>query len=271
MTPPTQCVYCDNPKIVKNGKKRNGTQNYKCIDCNRQFVETYGTPYYRKQSDAIMTLYISALLNLRGFLDFRLVAQFIELLCGVTHPHTTYYYRHLGLDFSKLPKPEFGKIWHIDELFDKVKGSKDNFGYLFAVCDEHSNLICLYQANERSTRAAKNALRKARTVAGFAPDVIVHDGCPIYERAVRIFGRKTKHCQAHFKAEPFAWIKKGALQLLYLSNNRVERINAWLRRWLKHMKGFKAFDKANIWADMITVLFNLRHMPLSQIAIALFF
>jgi len=271
MKNPNKCVHCGNERIVKNGVKSNGTQNYKCNDCCKQFVATYGTPYYRKQYDAMLTLHISALLNLRGFIDFRLVAEFVELICGVKRAHTTYYYRHLDLDFSQLPKPEFGKIWHIDELFDKVKGSKDKFGYLFAVCDENSNLICLYQANERSTQAAKNTLKKAGNIAGFAPDVIVHDGCPIYERAVKIFGKKTKHCQAHFKADPFAFIKEGALQLLYLSNNRVERINAWLRRWLKHMKGFKAFDKANLWADLITCLFNNKHAKLSLLATAIFF
>ena len=32
--------------IVRNGKKQNGTQNYKCTECNIQFVRTKGTPLY---------------------------------------------------------------------------------------------------------------------------------------------------------------------------------------------------------------------------------
>ena len=32
--------------IVRNGKKKNGTQNYKCTECNIQFVRTKGTPLY---------------------------------------------------------------------------------------------------------------------------------------------------------------------------------------------------------------------------------
>ena len=32
--------------IVRNGKKQNGTQNYKCTECNKQFVRTKGTPLY---------------------------------------------------------------------------------------------------------------------------------------------------------------------------------------------------------------------------------
>ena len=37
--------------IVRNGKKTNGTQNYKCQECGQQFVRTRGTPlYYSKLS-----------------------------------------------------------------------------------------------------------------------------------------------------------------------------------------------------------------------------
>ena len=32
--------------IVRNGKKSNGTQNYKCTSCNVSFVRTKGTPLY---------------------------------------------------------------------------------------------------------------------------------------------------------------------------------------------------------------------------------
>ncbi|MEK6948879.1 MAG: hypothetical protein AABX34_01565 [Nanoarchaeota archaeon] len=50
-------VFCQNPKcrdfnkkdaknIVRAGKKKNGTQNYKCMTCNVAFVRTKGTPLY---------------------------------------------------------------------------------------------------------------------------------------------------------------------------------------------------------------------------------
>jgi transposase-like protein len=34
--------------IIRHGKRPNGTQNYRCTECGRQFVRTYGTPFYRK-------------------------------------------------------------------------------------------------------------------------------------------------------------------------------------------------------------------------------
>lgn len=35
--------------IVRSGKKPNGTQNYHCMECNRQFVRTIGTIFYRSR------------------------------------------------------------------------------------------------------------------------------------------------------------------------------------------------------------------------------
>jgi insertion element IS1 protein InsB len=33
------CPSCESKQIVKNGKIHNGKQNYKCRECDRQFVE----------------------------------------------------------------------------------------------------------------------------------------------------------------------------------------------------------------------------------------
>lgn len=153
-------------------------------------------------------------------------------------------------------KLDFGKIWHIDEVFTKVRKTPGDFGYLFVVTDEKSNLIALYQSQHRDTQSAKITLQMAHKNAGFAPDIIVHDGCPIYERAVTIFGRSTKHCQAHFQAEPFLLAKDGKQLLYYLSNNIVEHVNSFIRLWLHHMRGFKSQEKANVWCKMFLSCYN---------------
>lgn len=35
--------------VVRNGKKANGVQNYKCMECGVQFVRTRGTIFYHKK------------------------------------------------------------------------------------------------------------------------------------------------------------------------------------------------------------------------------
>lgn len=50
---PNEKCSCFNKKgcmnIVRNGKKANGTQNYKCDECGQQFVRTRGTIFYHKK------------------------------------------------------------------------------------------------------------------------------------------------------------------------------------------------------------------------------
>jgi len=52
-------VACPNPacanhgkrglrNIIRFGKQANGTQRYRCMDCNRTFARTSGTPFFRK-------------------------------------------------------------------------------------------------------------------------------------------------------------------------------------------------------------------------------
>jgi len=53
-------IACPNPRcrcfnkigllnIIRNGARPNGTQNYRCTECNRQFVRTINTPFYGKR------------------------------------------------------------------------------------------------------------------------------------------------------------------------------------------------------------------------------
>ena len=48
------CPSCQSISVVKNGSTRHGKQNYKCRDCNRQFVEN---PQWQKVSERIYDNY----------------------------------------------------------------------------------------------------------------------------------------------------------------------------------------------------------------------
>jgi transposase-like protein len=40
-----KCIRCGSENIVRNGKKPNGKQLYKCRDCNRQFIADHEKTY----------------------------------------------------------------------------------------------------------------------------------------------------------------------------------------------------------------------------------
>ncbi len=39
------CPECDSNRSIKNGSRKNGKQNYRCLSCGRQFVDN-PSPHY---------------------------------------------------------------------------------------------------------------------------------------------------------------------------------------------------------------------------------
>ena len=160
--------------------------------------------------------------------------------------------------YPKLVKIEkrkpinFTKIWHVDEKFIRVRGSKDPFAYLWVVSDSDSNIIAVYVSNARNAESAKIVLKKARERTGFNPEIIVTDGLQGYKSACKIFGRKVRHVVAHFKKEGIVHNQK----IFLLSNNKVERVNGFFALWLHVCRGLKSFATANIWIDFFAMHYN---------------
>jgi len=159
-------------------------------------------------------------------------------------PHLARIERNIPLNFTD--------IWHVDEKFIHVRRSKDKHAYLYVVADSKNNIIATHVANSRSTANAKIVLKKARKRAGFSPAYIITDGCEIYKKACRIFGRKTKHYIDRKDKKRF--FHKG--KIIKLSNNRVERINSFYALWLHVCRGLKSFETANIWIEFFTINYN---------------
>ena len=143
----------------------------------------------------------------------------------------------------KRYKVKFSKVWHVDEKFvphDRVPSEKYKRGerkwlYQITVLDSRNNVVASYLAPERNTEAAKEALRRAKETAGFSPDFVVSDDCPIYDRGVNVLGRRTKHITAHFEGKLMPYGKGVVL----LSNNRIERYHSTLALKVRSMRGVK--------------------------------
>src|SRR3989338_6853667 len=152
--------------------------------------------------------------------------------------------------WASLINPNYEKLWHVDEKFIRVRGSKDKFAYLFVVCDSKNKILATYVANSRSGESAKIVLQKART--NNTPEIIVTDGMQGYKKACKIFGRKVKHVVAHFKPESVFHDGK----ILLLSNNRIERINSDINLFLHVFRGLKSFRTAELWLQGFMIYHN---------------
>jgi len=94
---------------------------------------------------------------------------------------------------------EYERIWHIDEKFIKVRGSKEKYAYLFVVIDRKHKIITVYVAETRTTKEAKKVLKEARSKVETL-EIIVTDKCQIYEKVCKMFGRRLSTIRCILKA-----------------------------------------------------------------------
>jgi transposase-like protein len=159
----------------------------------------------------------------------------------------------------ELPRTEFSRVWHVDEMFLKHEtrfpgGKHKSFTYLWVVSDDAQRVIALLHSENRDLQAAKQVLMKARHAAGFVPRVIVSDEFAAYPRAIRAVLRGALHVQAHFKTQNFFWQGSG----WSLSNNSAESLNSRLRDRLRRKRGVKSFEAAKRFFDCLQRVWNSR-------------
>ena len=247
------CINCLSPNFVRNGHDKRGIQRYKCNDCGKRFCEKGFFARYRHSPKEITN---AVYLKMKRQTS-REVSDTMLAFFRVSVSHATvcsWFKKFVGMikKFAKLISINFTKIWHVDEKYIKVRGSKDKFAYLWVVCDTESKILATHVSDKRDIVNAKIILRKARERTGFLPDIIITDGLQAYKRACRIFGRKTSHLEAHFEGKYAAYHG----EILKLCNNRIERLNSDIDLFIHSMRGFKSFESAQVWIDGFVVYHN---------------
>lgn len=244
-----KCIHCLSLSVVRNGHSEKGIQRYKCNGCGRRFCQKgFFARFKHTTREIANTVYLKM-----HRLSLREVGEVIKRILGVEVSHVTIYnwcrkFIAILNKFVNLLPINFSRMWHIDEKFIKIKGSKDDFAYLFVALAANNKIIATLISNNRNTASAKAVLVKSRQKA--IPEILVTDDCQIYKKACKIFGRKVKHIKTHFKKKP-VWYKG---KLIGLSNNRIERLNSDIDLFLHGMRGLKSFETAQI--DGFTIYHN---------------
>ena len=100
------CPHCQSKAVVKNGKKPNGAQNFKCKEGGKQFLSTYR---YKGAEMGIKSLLIQRLLNNRGIRE-------IGTILGVNAKTVLRQGLLLGQNCQISPRQTQDKSVQIDEL-----------------------------------------------------------------------------------------------------------------------------------------------------------
>lgn len=246
-----ECIVCHSKNVVRNGFYKD-YQKYKCENCGRQFSERSFSFFYRSRypeeiikNAVLCTLFVST--RIASFM----VCETMNF--SVSHVSIFNWMKKFAcLLQGNMRSISFSNVWHADEKFVKVKGCKE-FAYLWVVIDDKNSIIAVHVSPKRDIEGAHTVLELAKQRALKPPDILVTDGCSSYIRACKkVFGRKTKHVQSHFKQEKF--MHKGRYYIL--SNNRIESLNSKINLWYKKFRGFKRLDTANLWCIMWMHFYN---------------
>ena len=125
------CIHCSSPLTVKNGHDEKGVQRYKCNACKRRFCGKGIFARYRFPSLIIL----DALFLYSQPISTRGVSVNLKRFRNIIVTHVTVYNwvikfaSHLIKIANKKPI-SFTNIWHVDEKFIHVRGSKDPHAYL---------------------------------------------------------------------------------------------------------------------------------------------
>jgi transposase-like protein len=110
------CPYCVSNHIRKNGHRR-GKQNYICVDCEHQFIESYSKRGYNDEiKQQCLTMYVNGI----GF-------RAIERLTGVNHNTVINWVKEVAGKLPDAPEhSEIPEVAQVDELETFVSKKKQN-------------------------------------------------------------------------------------------------------------------------------------------------
>ncbi len=247
-----KCPHCNSKSIVKHGFVQ-GTQRYRCNKCRKNFTEKTFQATYRHQFTSDQIRGAIALLLLTNA-STRAAEVLLTMFFGKKVSHMSpwrwvqKFKDKLEFTSKRFRKVHAGRIWHVDEVFIKVRGStsKKDFSYLVIVRDQHGTILAVKVGHERDSKLIEHALISANLNAKKKPAVIVSDKYSAYPPAIKEeFPKKKirespKHVTAHF--HPKIVQHKG--RKYKLTNNPVERTNSSFREWYHGKRGFKSLSSA---------------------------
>lgn len=227
------CKFCSSCEVVKVGVK-SGSQQYRCKACSRKFVPATG---FERISADPQVVCLALDLSFKG-LSLREVTDTLNQFYGLKTGKSTIHrwldrYVTLLNDYAAALQPQVGDKWHADEVFTKFSGKLQ---YVWHLMDAKTRYLLVSRVSPlRTTEDAKAVFTGARTLAGKAPAEVVTDGLPAYKDAfggafnAGRAGASVKHTREIHLSKPNR----------YPENNKVERLNATLRKRQKVARGLK--------------------------------
>lgn len=141
------CPTCGSHDISKNGTPRRGKQNYKCRDCNRQFVETPQWKPKDKDTRAFVDLLLLEKIPLAG------IARAAKVSASWLQAYANVRYAAVPQAAAVIPKAKGKLSVQMDELWSFVD-HKGNKQWVWVAIDADTREIIGCHIGERSRASA---------------------------------------------------------------------------------------------------------------------
>ncbi len=145
------CPHCRGIKVVRNGVKKNGSQNWLCRGCGKQFQAAY---VYRGCVVKNKELVLRMLCRGSGIRD-------CEAVAGVSHAAVLALIKREAAGLSVRPQKHSYHRVQIDEQWSYVGRKEKKVWMLYAYAVEEDEIIA-FTMGKRSAAAVRNLFVKLR-------------------------------------------------------------------------------------------------------------
>ena len=238
------CPYCQNDRVIKNGRGRDSEQRYLCRNCSKRFTDkgaTAGRSYSPNVIGAAVRAFYSGV-------SYKQIAEGLEEQYDVPEPSKATIYRWVSeytdhaVKSTKDYKAHTGSEWVADEMVVTVGGQKY---WLWNVMDSETRyILAAYLSKRRDARAARSLFRRAQANAANIPKTIKTDRLRSYISAIEdLYGSDVKHVQSDgITAE--------------VNNNLSERLQGTFRSRTKTLRGLDSRESGQAYLDGWVLTYN---------------
>jgi len=260
-----KCPYCSSTNYIKKGvrKTKHGIkQRYQCKDCGKKFSVQDGFKYM-KNDPKIITLALD--LYFKG-LSQNAITEHLKQFYDVEVSQPTIHrwikkYIKLISNYVRTLTPDVSGMWAVDEMALKCNGE---WNWLWNLIDTESRFLIssmISQGKVRDVETARRPFKEAKKITKRKPDIIISDGLPAYEKAIK------KEFQANKKygISRTLHIREIAITNEERNNNKIERLHGTMRQRNKVQRGLKEIPPSKIFIEGFKTYYNFirPHMSLN--------
>jgi IS1 family transposase len=146
------CPYCFGTKVIKNGRKKSGAQNYRCQVCGKQFQDEY--LYWgaeQKNKDLISRMLVKG----SGIRD---IANILTISTGCV--------LRVLLSYTNVELKPRHQSYHqvqVDELYSFVQSKKKKVWILYAYCAQTKEILGLTMG-KRNRKTVKDLFKRLKNM-----------------------------------------------------------------------------------------------------------